>query len=195
MVAGFTENVDCAGGPLDDGAQLDVLPLEFEFLLRDARDIQEVVEQAGESLIMRIGGLDELHEVETVELLRFYLHKRERRDHRCQRITQLVRERRKKFVLGLVFEGEFPVGFLQLPRAGLCFVCDYPALLDESGEDEEYGSDEDNKEFVGEKLLVKGNGGGMGDDTSGHTPECGQEKCNRHNPRVQPKPYPKKNGK
>ena len=90
---------------LDDLAELDGLAVQRDLALRDARHVEQIVDEAGE---VRDLPLDDLAHPGDARVVRRHLVEHLRgRDDRRERIAQLVRQHREELVLA-------PVRFLEL---------------------------------------------------------------------------------
>ena len=109
-----------SSGVLDDFAQLDRLVVQRELAARDARDVEQVVDQARQVAVLAREHVARPHELRVVD--RLALHELDRALDRSERIPQLVREHGEEIVLAPVrgferFLRAHALGDLRLQRA------------------------------------------------------------------------------
>ena len=85
-------------GARDQPADLDRLPLQLDLAARDARDVEQIVDQPRQVARLPLDQRALLDE----DLLALQAHQVQRRQDRRQRVAQLVPEQRHEFVLGAV---------------------------------------------------------------------------------------------
>ncbi len=104
MSALVDERARALNSPLDDGAQNERLLAKLDLAARDARDVEEVVDQPGHVLDLPLDDLARARDANRLVLVD--AHDLQGRGHRRERVSELVAEHCEEFVFAAIDLGE-----------------------------------------------------------------------------------------